>query len=137
MTEPYKFFHKVRVRYNETDAQGHVNFAQYFNLFDLAIIEYMRSVGYGYAEMNEKNVDMLYADAHASYHSSSYFDELLRLHCRIGKVGNTSMRFDFQIYADDDDRLIATGDVTVVFAEPGTWKKLSVPDQLRQKLESN
>lgn len=133
MTESYPFHHKVRIRYNETDAQGHVNFAQYFNLFDLAIIEYMRYLEYDYARMNEIGIDMLYADAHASYHSSSYFDELVRLHCRIGKAGNTSMRFDFQIYGDADNRLVATGDITVVFVEPGTRKKLSVPDKLRKE----
>jgi acyl-CoA thioester hydrolase len=136
LTEPYPYHTKVRVRYNETDAQGHVNFAQYFNLFDLALVEYMRSLDYSYAQMNEAGIDMLYVDAHAAYNSPSYFDEILRLHCRIGYVGNSSVRFEFQIFADGDERLVATGEITVVMAEPGTWNKLPVPERLREAVDN-
>lgn len=132
MTEPYPFHTKLRVRYNEVDMQGHANFTQYFVYFDIAIIEYLRTFGHDYTQMMENNLDMLYVDAHSSYHSPAPFDEVLRLHCRIGKVGNTSLRYDIQIFSDVDDRLIVTGEITAVMAEPGTWKKVTVPDWLRE-----
>jgi acyl-CoA thioester hydrolase len=130
--EPYPFHTKVRVRFDEIDSQGHVYFAQYLKFFDIAALEYMRSIDYSYAQMMDEGVDMLYVDAHVTYQSPSYYDEFLRLHCQIGKVGNTSMRFDFQIFGDEDDRLVAAGEITVVFADPGTWQKVPVPDRVRQ-----
>lgn len=131
MTTPYDFHTKIRVRFNETDLQGHVNFAQYLNFFDLAIVEYMRSLNYDYNQMLAEGIDMLYIDAHTTYHSPAKFDEMIRLHCRIGHVGNTSLRYDIQVFSDADDRLIATGEISAVTAEHGTWKKLPVPDAIR------
>lgn len=131
MTLPFDFHFKIRVRFNETDLQGHVNFAQYLNYFDLAIVEYMRSLNYDYKKMLAEGIDMLYIDAHTTYHSPAQFDEMIMLHCQIGHVGNTSLRYDIQIFSDSDDRLIATGEISAVTAERGTWKKLRVPDSIR------
>lgn len=132
MIEPYRFSTNIRVRFNETDAQGHVNFAWFLNYFDIALIEYLRTLGYSYNDMLAEGLDMLYVDAHAAYHSPARFDEVLRLHSRLGKLGSTSMRFDFQIYGDEDQRLVATGEITVVIAQRQTYRKAPIPARLRQ-----
>jgi acyl-CoA thioester hydrolase len=132
MVDPYPFSTTLRVRFNETDAQGHVNFAWYLNYFDVALIEYLRDLGYSYQQMLEDGLDMLYVDSHVVYRSPAYFDELLRIHCCIGQIGNTSIRFDFQVIADHDKRRVADGDITIVIADRVTRTKVSVPDNLRQ-----
>ncbi len=136
MTTPYRFHTTLRVRYYETDLQGHVNFGWHLQYFDVALLEYLRELNYDYQQMREDNVDIFYVDAHVSYHSPSLFDELLRVHCRIGHFGNSSMRFDFQIFADGDERLVATGEIVVVTAVPETKQKLRVPDRLRTAVAS-
>jgi len=135
MTDPYPFSTSLRVRFNETDAQGHVNFAQYLNYFDIALIEYLRSIGFSYQQMLEENMDMLYVDSHASYHASAHFDDVLRIHCCAGKVGNSSVCFDFQIFNEKDKHLTANGEITVVIADSKTFQKMRVPDRFRQALE--
>jgi acyl-CoA thioester hydrolase len=136
MTAPYPFHTTLKVRFNETDAQGHVNFSWFFNYFDVALIEYLHHLGYSYQQMLADGLDMLYVDAHATYHSPTYFDETLQVHCRLGHIGNTSMRFDFQVFAVTDNRLVATGEITVVTAERQNWKKVRVPERLRQAVEA-
>ena len=135
MTDLYPFSTSLRVRFNETDAQGHVNFAWYLNYFDVALIEYLRSLGFSYQRMLAENMDMLYVDAHASYHAPAHFDDTLRIHCCAGKVGNSSVRFDFQIFNKTDNRLTANGEITVVMADRKTFQKVRVPDLFRQALE--
>jgi len=135
MTEPYPFSTSIKVRFNETDAQGHVNFAQYLNYFDVAVTEYLRAIGFSYQRMLAENVDMLYVDSHASYHAPAHFDDELRIHCCAGKVGNSSVRFDFQIFNEKDNCLTANGEITVVMADRKTFQKMSVPDHFRQALE--
>ena len=132
MIEPYRFSTKIRVRYNETDAQGHVNFAWFLIYFDIALVEYLRTLGYSYDDMLAEGLDMLYVDAHAAYHAPARFDEVLRLHSRLGKLGSTSIRFDFQIFGDEDQRLVATGEITVVVAQRKTYQKAPIPSRLRQ-----
>lgn len=135
VTEPYKFYSTLRVRFNETDLQGHVNFAWYLNYFDVALTGYLRELGYSYQQMRAENLDMFYVDAHATFHSSSHFDEVLRIHCRLGRIGNSSLRFDFQVFAEQDERLVATGEITAVTAAPDTREKIRVPDRLRRAVE--
>lgn len=137
MTDLYPFSTTIRVRFNETDAQGHVNFAWYLNYFDVALTEYLRSVGLSYQRMLDENMDMLYVDSHASYHAPAHFDDALRIHCCAGKVGNSSVRFDFQVFNETKNRLTAKGEITVVIADRKTFKKMRVPDQYRQALEKD
>jgi len=138
MTDPYPFSTTLKVRFNETDAQGHVNFAQYLNLFDVALVEYLNHIGFSYKRILEENFDMLYVDAHASYHAPAYFDDLLRIHCRAGKVGGSSARFDFEIFNETkENRLTAKGEITVVIAECKTLKKMRVPESFRKALEKH
>lgn len=138
MTDSYPFSTTLKVRFNETDAQGHVNFAQYLNLFDVALIEYLRHIGFSYTRMLEENFDMLYVDAHASYHAPAYFDDLLRIHCRAGKIGGSSARFDFEIFNETkENRLTAKGEITVVTADRKTLQKTRVPDHFRKALDAS
>jgi len=132
MIEPYRFYTDLRVRFNETDAQGHVNFAWYLNYFDVALLDYLQALGYSYSDMLEDGLDMLYIDAHAAYLAPAHYDDLLRIHCRLGKLGNTSMRFDFQIFNSVADHLVATGEITVVCAHRHTYEKSRLPEGLRQ-----
>ncbi|HSF82967.1 MAG TPA: thioesterase family protein [Anaerolineales bacterium] len=136
MIEPYRFSTELRVRFNETDAQGHVNFAWYLNYFDIALLAYLQTLGCAYTQMLEDGLDMLYIDAHAAYHAPAYYDDLLRIHCRIGRIGSTSMRFDFQIFNPSAGRLVAKGEITVVFARRNTYEKLRVPDAIRQAVSA-
>ena len=135
MTDLYPFFTALKVRFNETDAQGHVNFAMYLNYFDVGLTEYLSSVGFSYQQMLSEDVDMLYVDAHSTYHAPAHFEDELRVHCRSGKVGNSSVRFDFQVFNQTKDRLTATGEITIVTADRKTFQKMRVPDHLRQALE--
>jgi acyl-CoA thioester hydrolase len=130
--QPYKFFTPVRVRFNETDLQGHTNFGHYLFFFDIGVTEYLKTIGYAYQQMNADHVDMVYLESRARYLSSSYFDETLNIHTRIGHIGNSSMRFEFVAIAASDGRAVAEGHIAVVTIEHGTRGKVRVPDRIRE-----
>jgi acyl-CoA thioester hydrolase len=132
MSAFYRFSTQIRVRYIETDLQGHINFVHHFTYFGVGITEYLRHLDFDYYRMLDENLDMLFIDAHASFNGPAFFDELIRIHCRIGHIGNTSLRFDFQVVAQQEERLVSTGEVTAVMADKATRKKTRVPDRLRQ-----
>ncbi len=132
MSQPYRYHTTLMVRFNETDLQGHVNFAWYLNYFDVALTGYLRALGYSYQQMLAESLDLFYVNANATYHSPSYFEDELRIHCRLGRIGNSSMRFDFQIFCQADERQVATGEITAIMATPETKSKMRVPDHFRQ-----
>jgi acyl-CoA thioester hydrolase len=120
------------VRYSETDAQGHVFFGNYLNYFDIGLLEYTRAVEYGYQEMLASGVDMFYVESRCQYRGRAYFDDLLHVHARIVSFGNTSFTFEFAIYRQSEEELIATGTITAVAVDLETSKPVRVPDELRQ-----
>jgi acyl-CoA thioester hydrolase len=132
MEPKYKFRHPLRVRYNETDAQGHVFFGNYLNFFDVGLLEYTRAIGYAYADMVTSGVDMFYVEANCQYKGRAYFDDLLHVHARIGHIGNTSFTFEFAIHKQPDDDLIATGRIVAVTVDVKTEQPVRVPGGLRE-----
>ncbi len=131
MNEPFRFFAPVRVRYNETDLQGHVNFGQYLFYFDVGATEYMEAIGYNYDRLLADGIDLLYAESHCNYHSPVKWPETLRVHTRIGRLGRRSIRYEFDVRSDKDGRQVATGYITAVTAERGTWAEREIPPGLR------
>lgn len=132
MNSRFKFFHPVRVRYNETDAQGHVFFGHYLNFFDIGLLEYTREIGYAYPDMLAAGVDMFYVEANCQYKGRAYFDDLLHVYARIGRIGNSSFSFEFAILKPPTDELIATGGITAVAVDAKTEQPMRVPDELRE-----
>jgi acyl-CoA thioester hydrolase len=132
MRPKYRFYHPLRVRYAETDAQGHVFFGNYLNYFDVGLLEYTRALGYSYADMVASGVDMFYVEANCQYRGRAYFDDLLHVHARIGHIGNTSFTFDFTIHKQPGDDLIATGKIVAVTVDVETEQPVRVPDDLRE-----
>jgi acyl-CoA thioester hydrolase len=128
----YRFRCPVKVRYIEVDAQQHVFFGHYLTYFDIALVEYMREIGHAYPDMISRGADMFYAHAECDYHGRARFEDVLNVHARIGHIGNTSFTFDFSIYRQVDDALVATGKIVAVAVDVDAEQPTSVPEALRQ-----
>jgi acyl-CoA thioester hydrolase len=127
----FRFHLPVRIRYHETDLQGHVNFIWHQGYFAMALADYLKEIGFSYAALNETGIDMLFVDAHSTFFDACYYDEVLLVRCRVDRVGTTSIRFAFESKAEADDRLVATGDMTVVLVDRENREKRPVPGDLR------
>lgn len=132
MSQPFKFYTSVKVRYNDTDMQGHVYFGQYYTFFDEGVEGYLAAIGYDYQTMLEDNTDFVYAESHCNYKSPAKWPEVLRVYIRIGHFSNRSLRFDFEIQAQNDQRLVATGHIIAVTVDRHTFNPHPVPARLRQ-----
>lgn len=128
----YKFHEPVKVRFNETDLQGHVNFIWFAAYFDLAVTEYLHVIGYTYQDMMDEGVDMYYVGTGTELHARAFFEDVLHVHARIGRIGNSSLGFEFAIRHSDTDTLVATGHINAVCIDPETERPVRVPDALRE-----
>ena len=129
---PFRFYHPLRVRYVEVDAQRHVFFGHYLTYFDVALVEYMKAIGYAYLSMLDSGVDMFYVEIGCQYLGRARFDDLLHVHARIGHIGNTSFTFEFAIYKQPADELVAAGKIAAVAVDARTEVPVRVPDELRE-----
>ncbi|MBI1877729.1 MAG: acyl-CoA thioesterase [Chloroflexi bacterium] len=132
MSNPFKFFIRLRVRFNETDLQGHVNFGQYYFYFDESVTHYFEAIGYDHEAMLADQTDLLFAESHCNYKSSAKWPEWLRVYVRVAHLGRRSIRFEFEVQAEADERLVATGHIVAVTAHKDTFQPQLVPERLRQ-----
>ena len=92
---PFKFSARTRVGFSDTDAQGIVYYGRYNPYFDLARVEYLRSLkllhyrGGGDFVMRANDVE---------YFAPARFDDELEIFVRVSRFGRTSVTFEFGAY---------------------------------------
>ena len=121
----------MRVRFRDTDMQGHVYFGNYFVFCDEALGAYMRAIGMPWQDMVKSGTDMFYVNASCDYLGSARFEEDVHIETRISKLGRSSVASTFVIRNSQGETL-ANASVTSVCVDPKTREKARVPDRLRE-----
>jgi acyl-CoA thioester hydrolase len=130
----FRFHHDIRVRFADTDLQGIVFNGNYLTYYDVAWTEYFRAVGFTWNDLLALGVDTVLARTTMVFNSPARFDEILEVHTRVSRIGNTSLTFEFEIYPQNEDRLIGAATSLYVCVDPKTLKSTPVPDHLRQRI---
>ncbi len=100
----------VRVRYAETDQMGVVYHSNYLIWFEIGRTELMRSLGFDYKRMEvEDDTYIVVADLHCRYHHPARYDELLTIRARILEAKTRTLSFGYEIFRQQDQKLLATG----------------------------
>ncbi|MFU8858637.1 MAG: acyl-CoA thioesterase, partial [Deferrisomatales bacterium] len=105
----YPVVYQRKVRFSDTDTQGHVFNANYFVYFDDAITDYLEALGLPYAELTRRGHDLVLARAECDFRSSGGFGETLVCGVRVTRVGNTSLTFGLRATEEATGRLVAEG----------------------------
>lgn len=134
MKNDYRFYHTLRVRFADTDMQGIVFNGNYLTYYDVAWTEYFRALGLEWKDLLSLGADTVLARTTMEFKAPARFDELLDVYTRVAGVGNTSLTFEFEIYAQGDDRLIGTASSLYVCVDPQSLRPVRVPDPLRSRI---
>jgi acyl-CoA thioester hydrolase len=122
----------VRVRYAETDQMGVVYHSNYLIWLEIGRVELMRSRGVEYKQMEAvDDCHIVVVDVHCRYQKSARYDEVLRIRTRIAEARSRSITFQYEIWRDADQQLLATGETRhVICGKDGRPKHL--PGKYRQ-----
>ncbi len=107
------FEHEIefRVRYCETDAQGYVHHANYFQYFEMARVEQLLATGYDYADLERDGVFLVVNKISCRYHRPCRFGDVLRL--EISTVRARAARIDHEYRLSRGAELLAEGQSTI------------------------
>lgn len=131
----FRCFHRLRVRWAEVDMQKIVFNAHYLMYIDTAMSDYWRALALPYeASMEALGGEMYVKKATVEYHASARLDDTLDVGLRCARIGNSSCLFEAGIFSGD--RLLVSGELVYVFADPATQTSRPVPPTLRAILES-
>lgn len=125
--------YKRKIRYSDSDAQGHVFNANYFVYFDDAITDFMEEiVG---KPCGATDYEIVLARAECDFLSSGQIGETLLTTATVAKIGNTSLTFALEITEELSGREIARGVEIYVVVDAETMRPMPVPDALKSALE--
>jgi acyl-CoA thioester hydrolase len=132
--EEFSFFHRLRIRYAEIDAQGVVFNAHYLTWFDTSITEYFRETGFSYKEVfTERDLDFHLIKATLEYLRPVHFDQVVDIGVRVGKVGNSSVSFILGVFAAGEPECCCRGEIIWVCSKIGTYKSHPLPEDARER----
>lgn len=127
----FTFFHPLRVRYVEVDAQGIVYNAHYLTYFDLGVTEYFRALPYSsLGQVERTGTDFHAVKAVVEYQAPLYLDEKFEVYIRTARIGRTSLTFEMEIYGQDDDLLRTRGELVWVNTDQSSHKSSLLPQDL-------
>ncbi|MBQ0744637.1 MAG: acyl-CoA thioesterase [Pseudomonas sp.] len=128
--DDFRFHHTLRVRWAEADMQGIVFNGHYLTYADVGITEYFRAMGQTYSgETGVNGSDFFAVRTLLEYRSPARFDDLLDVHVRIARLGNSSMQFLIGIYRAEE--LLVSGEIVYVHADQSSRRPSPIPASFR------
>jgi YbgC/YbaW family acyl-CoA thioester hydrolase len=129
----FRFFHRLRVRWAEIDMQKIVFNGHYLTYIDTAVTAYWGRVALPYETAFHILGGELYVKkATLEYHASALMDDDLSVGMKCSKLGKSSMVFEAGIFRGD--KLLISGELIYVFADPLTQTSKPIPEALRNIL---
>ena len=130
-TAPFKFSARTRVGFSDTDAQGIVYYGRYNPYFDLARVEYHRSLGLLH---RDGLGDFVMRANDVEYFAPARFDDEIGIDVRVSKIGRTSVTFEFVAHKVPEHTLMVTAHQTVVYIDLAERKAAPVPSAYREAI---
>lgn len=126
-------WHPHRVSYGETDTMGVLYYAEYMHIFERARSTLIRESGLSYTEVEKRGVYLPVREAYCRYRSPARYDDLVFVRAWISEWRRASLTFSYELYAEDKERLLATG-MTQHAVVDGQGKPVAVPPWLKDLL---
>jgi acyl-CoA thioester hydrolase len=133
---PFKFSAQTRVGFSDTDAQGIVYYGRYLPYFDLARVEYHRNLGLLGMDIGEQGEEFVMRALTIEYLAPAVFDDLIEVYVRMGRIGRTSVTYEFAAYRARDDELMVTATQTLVLVDLDERKPVPIPDAYKEAIRA-
>jgi acyl-CoA thioester hydrolase len=132
----FRFSTDLRVRFNETDAQGIVHNAAYLVWLEIARIDYLARFPGGYKGLVEEHgVDVTTVEAYVRYRAATRFDDDLRIWARTTDLRGARFRFEYAIERlGEPAGLVAEGWTGHACVDAKTLRPLRMPSWLARAL---
>jgi acyl-CoA thioester hydrolase len=130
---PYRFSARMRVGFDETDAQAVVYYGRYLPYFDRSRVEYLRHLGLLHGLPPEHQFVM--RRSVQEYEAPARFDDLLEVFVRTARIGRTSETLEYRVRNADDATLLVVAEQVMVLIDAGTRLPVEVPLSWRQTIQ--
>jgi acyl-CoA thioester hydrolase len=126
----------LRVRYEETDTMQVVYYGKYLVWFEVGRIDLLRSIGLLYSDWERNGIKIPVKEAKATYHAPARFDDEILVRTWISDVGNTSVKFENEVYKLPEKLLLCSGYTVHVLIDK-SGRPTKIPEDIKKKFTSS
>ena len=124
-----------RVYYADTDHGGVVYYSNYLKWFEIGRTEILRQLGLDYADFEKEGMIAPVVEVKCNYKGPALYDDIIIIKTAIDNIGNSSIRFNYEIINKRSGKLLAEGYTVNVFVDKKTMKSATMPESLRKALQ--
>jgi acyl-CoA thioester hydrolase len=95
---------QIRVIYADTDLMGVVYHGTYLRYLEHARVEFMRDLGFAYADLERMGVGLPVIDLAVSYLNSARYDDIVTVEVGVAKLGWARLHFAYRVTVQPGDR---------------------------------
>jgi acyl-CoA thioester hydrolase len=129
----YPHFLPIPTRWLDNDVYGHVNNVQYYAFFDTVINRWL--IEEGGLDIRGGQVIGVCAESHCRFDAAVSFPEGVDAGLRVGKLGESSVRYEIGLFRYGSDDLLASGWFVHVFVDRDSRRPAGIPGPVRESLE--
>lgn len=123
----------MTTRLRDTDVYGHMNNVVYNEYFDTAVNQTL--IELGVLDLRQSAVIGLVVHSQTSYFRPVSFPDSVVLGLRVGRLGRSSVTYEFALFRGDDETAAAQGSYTHAYVDRATSQPVPLPSALRRALE--
>jgi acyl-CoA thioester hydrolase len=116
---------EIRVRYQETDAQGRVHHANYFTYFEMGRVEQLRASGVNYGDLEEQGIMLVIHKIQCQYIQPASYDDVLTLRTITERITPARIDHCYEVWREGE--LLAKGNSTLACVDR-TGKVRRIPE---------
>ncbi|MBL7926056.1 MAG: acyl-CoA thioesterase [Bacteroidia bacterium] len=131
-----QFTNKIRVRYAETDKMGFVYYGNYATYFEVARVEFLRSMGLSYKSVEDSGIIMPVLEFGIKYFKPAYYDDELLIKTTIKEMPAMRLTFYHETF-NQNDICLNKAHVTLAIVNSKTGKPCHAPNYFVDALKSN
>ena len=125
---------QIKVRFADTDANGHTFFGSYAVLADEVVSEYLEQLGWNLADTETNEFLTFTVNCNIDFLGECLAWDVLEVSCGFTRVGNTSLTIEYEMLNTRNNELATRGCFTYVFVDRKTRKSTAIPDIVKQRL---
>jgi len=133
--EDFAFQTDIPTRWGDNDMLGHLNNVVYNRMIETIVVRFT---------MNPLKINWytdpsypVVVESLCRFHRSLSFPETVTACLRAGRIGSTSVTYEIGLFGEGNVMPAATGHFIHVFIDRDTQKSITIPDDIRSRIEAH
>jgi len=134
--QPFEW--RIRVYYEDSDAQGVVYYANYFRYMERARTEWLRALGVDQSRLlNEERRMFVVTETNAVFVAPAKFNDEVVVTAQLTELKRATFAIEQNIYSDNPDRsLLVRGEIKAAFLNADTLRPVRVPAEFFEERQT-